>query len=139
NNGAGKSLFPLEPLNISDACFPENKVTDYKNISHTEASQEYCRLWKGISEQLKNLPTDSAKGFLDSLQGLLQKFAWCIPASTNDLAHVSLYEHLKTTAAFAIALYDFKESTNSNIQDIKANDDLLPLILSCWDISGIQR
>jgi len=139
-DGVGNSEFPMKPLDITDNCFPiKEKTNDYKGLSNEEASRPYHDLLQGFSDQLKSLPTDSVKGFLNSLIELLRKFTWCIPASTNDLAHISLYEHLKTTAAIALALYDYKQATSVSISDIRADSDKFPLLLSCWDISGIQK
>lgn len=140
NNGNDKSRFPLTPLDITKEGLPiEKNETDFSQQTNEEASQPYQNLWKDFNVQLKNLPTDSVKGFSESMLNLLKIYTWAIPASTNDLAHISLYEHLKTTAAIAIALYDFKEETNTSLNDIKTKPEVLPLILSCWDISGIQK
>lgn len=140
NNGKTPTIFPLVPLDLSDNVFKErNILTDLKNQSGVEASKNYNNLWKAFNDQLTNLPTDSVKGFSESLLFLMQKFTWCIPASTNDLAHISLFEHLKTTAAIALALFDYQQETGCSYNDLKSNDDVLPLLLSCWDISGIQK
>ncbi|MBS1736759.1 MAG: type III-A CRISPR-associated protein Cas10/Csm1 [Bacteroidetes bacterium] len=140
NDGDRQSRFSLTPLDITEKGLPiEGNETDFSKQTNEEASQPYQKLWNDFNAQLKNLPTDSVKGFSESMLNLLKKYTWAIPASTNDLAHISLYEHLKTTAAIAIALYDFKEEAKTSLSDIKAKPEILPLILSCWDISGIQK
>jgi CRISPR-associated protein Csm1 len=53
------------------------------------------------------------------------------------LPDVSLYDHLKTTAAFSICLFDYlKEKGKSDIK-IKSNEK--PFLLIGGDISGIQK
>ncbi len=62
-----------------------------------------------------------------------------------DMANVSLFDHLKTTAAFADCIYtyylenksDFK--WNNTDKRITLNDDKYPVILLGCDISGIQK
>lgn len=140
NNGKDISEFPLKPLNITSDSFPLiNSSTNYRDITNEEATEPYFKLWTEFSNQLEHLPTDSVKGFLESLLFLLKKYTWSIPASTNDLAHISLYEHLKTTAAIALSLYDYQQETQSDFPQIKKDNNCFPLLLSCWDISGIQK
>ncbi|MCO5232085.1 MAG: type III-A CRISPR-associated protein Cas10/Csm1 [Chitinophagales bacterium] len=134
------STFPLYALDTSRKVFEKETITkSLKEQTNIEASQSYKNLWDGFNEQLKTLPTDSTKGFLESILLLLQKYTFCIPASTNDLAHISLYEHLKTTAAIAVSLYDYMNEEHCSFNELKTDDDKLPLLLSCWDISGIQK
>lgn len=139
NEGNNESTFPLKPLNISRANFEKSNEVNLESRDNKTVSEDYGILWKEFEEQLKSLPLDSVKGFFESFLLLLQKYTWSIPASTNDLAHISLYEHLKTTAAIALALYDYKEETKCSFNDLKNDDHTLPIILSCWDISGIQK
>lgn len=139
NDGKEVATFPLSPLNISRKVFDKEEKDHLKSRDNAEISEDYHSLWQDFENQLKSLPTDSVKGFFESILLLLQKYTWCMPASTNDLAHISLYEHLKTTAAIALALYDFKEDSNCSFDDLKDNKEVLPLLLSCWDVSGIQK
>ncbi len=140
NNGNKITTFSLDTLNINKNVFEKgNELVNVKTQDNVEATQAYQNLWQAFNKQLEFLPTDSIKGFSDSLLFLLQKFTWCIPASTNDLAHISLYEHLKTTAAISLALYDYQQDSGCTYLDLKNNNEVLPLLLSCWDISGIQK
>ena len=43
--------------------------------------------------------------------GILEHFTWCIPSATNVFPDISLYDHLKTTAAIAACLNDVESST----------------------------
>lgn len=139
NEGKNTATFPLSPLNISRKVFDKVEKIRFESRDNAEISEDYNILWQDFEKQLKALPTDSVKGFFESFLLLLQKYTWCMPASTNDLAHISLYEHLKTTAAIALALYDFKEESKCSFEDLKDNKEIFPLLLSCWDVSGIQK
>jgi CRISPR-associated protein Csm1 len=58
-------------------------------------------------------------------------------------ACVSLFEHLKSTAAIALSLYDFYEDHNTELQLVNNRIAKLPdqdsLLMVCIDISGIQK
>jgi CRISPR-associated protein Csm1 len=142
NGGKYSFAFPLQILNIEkETCFP--KLVKEKNDGINE--QKYNELWKQFEKEFENLPTDSFNGFAESLLFLLKKYTWCIPSNTMDMANVSLYEHLKTTAAFADCLFlyklnnpqDFKWNETGKVLSI--NDNVCPVILLGGDISGIQK
>ncbi len=74
----------------------------------------YARLWQDFVKDLavleKSGPVDDALR-LTTLLALLRKYLWCVPAATPSpgeddrvLPDVSLYDHLKVTAAIAICL-----------------------------------
>lgn len=130
--------FPIAPVSLTDEIL-KSETIDLKALDNKTASSYYNRIWEEFIAQIKELPKDSTKGFLESFLQLLFKYTSNIPASTNDLAHISLYEHLKTTAAIASCLYDYQQDTGCSFNDIKNNEETLPLLLSCWDISGIQK
>lgn len=138
NDHKDNKTFPIAPVSLTNEILKSESI-DLKSLNNEEASSYYNRLWEEFITQIKDLPKDSTKGFLESFLQLLYKYTSNIPASTNDLAHISLYEHLKTTAAIASCLYDYQQDTGCLFNDIKNNEETLPLLLSCWDISGIQK
>jgi CRISPR-associated protein Csm1 len=75
---------------------------------------------------------------LETLHHLLYKYATTIPASTMHLADVSLYDHLRSTAAFAISLYDYLNEKNE-IKKFEIEPGENPFLLIGADISGIQN
>jgi len=119
------------------------KQEDVKNLQH-----EYASLWKDFSKDVEKLPTDSIDGFTETMFYLLKKYTWCIPSSTRDLPNVSLFEHLKTTAAIADSLYTFHNMNPGAFEWIedklgrhidRVQQEAYPLLLFCCDISGIQK
>ena len=140
NGGKGNKAFKLKALNI-DKVFPAEINKKEDGISEAE----YKDLWKGFTSELKELPTDSIYGFTESLLFLLKKYTWCIPSNTMDMADVSLFEHLKTTAALADSIYcyyqkhpdDFNWNEADKRLTLKA--DKHPVLMLGVDISGIQK
>jgi len=105
---------------------------------------EYNELWKKFSDEFKKLPIDTIDGFLDTLLFILRKYTWCIPSSTIDFPSVSLFDHLKSTAAIADCLYEFDKEKKSfkfdyGLGNLTYSEDIEPFILLCCDISGIQN
>lgn len=142
NGGAYQSAFILRALSLNeDTFFPKSIIERKDGLSQTS----YHRLWDQFLEEFAKLPTDSFDGFTESLLFLLKKYTWCIPSNTMDMSNVSLFDHLKTTAAFADCLYLFKdEHPNDVIWDgvrnrLSINEGTMPVILLGGDISGIQK
>lgn len=141
HDGKSKLGFPLAPMDISEKSFPKAINTKEDGVSQ----DNYKILWDKFIEEFDKLPADSIHGFTESLTYLLKKYTWCIPSNTMDMANVSLFDHLKTTASFAdcIAMYynehsdDFKwDNTNKRLS---LKNDKYPVVLLGCDISGIQK
>ncbi len=140
NDGSCSSAFSLNRLNIDKSrFFPKTIRTSSDGVSQ----EGYKVLWEQFCDEFQTLPTDSFIGFAESLTYLLKKYTWCIPSNTMDMANVSLYEHLKTTAAFADCFCVYREHDPSafrwNGTRISLSDDAKPVILLGGDISGIQN
>lgn len=136
--------FKLNPLSIEDKnhLFPGQVTSDQDGISQ----QQYRELWNAFVKEFVQLPTDSFNGFIDSLTFLLKKYTWCIPSNTTDMSDVSLFEHLKTTAAFGHCLYRYFHettpellSTDKSDEKLTIGNDVFPVLLVGGDISGIQK
>jgi CRISPR-associated protein Csm1 len=139
--GNGKHGFPLEPINITVKLFPKAIVSKDDGVSQ----EKYKVLWDKFIEEFEKLPTDSLTGFTESLIYLLKKYTWCIPSNTMDMANVSLFDHLKTTAAFADCIYSYYLENQSDFiwnnsdKKLTLKDGKYPVILLGCDISGIQK
>ena len=98
----------------------------------------YDKLWQDFEKDfiaLKGLKYDD---FMYSLDTLLERYWWCIPSATNSDADISLYQHAKTTAAFAASLYQYqKENGEENENALKKDEEKFRFIKG--DISGIQK
>lgn len=140
NEGKGKSAFGLRSLSIEeDGFFPNDVNSPQDGISQ----EKYAKLWGMFKDEFGKLPTDTFEGFAESLLNLLKKYTWCIPSNTTDMSNVSLFDHLKTTAAFADCLYLYKEEHNADFiyqnQRLTLKDGVQPVLLLGGDLSGIQK
>ena len=135
-----KSAFGLRPLSIEeDGFFPNDVNSPQDGISQ----EKYENLWMGFKKEFDKLPTDTFEGFAESLLNLLKKYTWCIPSNTIDMSNVSLFDHLKTTAAFADCLYMYKQEKPDDFiyqnQRLTLKDGVQPVLLLGGDLSGIQK
>ena len=141
NEGKGISAFGLHPLSIeaNSGTFPN----DIKNVQDGLSQEKYANLWCLFMEEFKKLPADTFDGFSESLLSLLKKYTWCIPSNTTDMSNVSLFDHLKTTAAFADCLYVYKEEHPDDFvyqdQRLSLKEGAKPVLLLGGDLSGIQK
>lgn len=140
NNGNFQYAFGLKPLSIDEKDFFPSNV---KEVADGNSQKKYAELWKSFKEEFDKLPTDSFDGFAESLMFLLKKYTWCIPSNTTDMANVSLFDHLKTTAAFADSLYVYKQEKPDDFvfadNHLTLKEGVKPVILLGGDLSGIQK
>jgi len=140
-----QTVFKLKPLSlIKEDIFP-NSYTNETKLS----TAHYREHWGAFIDEFKSLPSRSfdIRGFSTTLHYVLKKYTWCIPSFTqNNHPCISLFEHSKITAAIAQCIFDFysynqdkfhTHSTPSGLQ-IEIDDEIYPLLLVGFDLSGIQ-
>lgn len=120
---------PISDVELTKSFFPKSKF-------ETNGQIEYANLWRRFNEELRNIPKKDIKQLTDSILYLLEKYTVTIPSSTQHLPDVSLYEHSRSTAAYALCLYDYLKENNSTKCQIQANEE--PFLLIGGDLSGIQ-
>jgi CRISPR-associated protein Csm1 len=123
-SGTGKDvkwerpLLPLRPERL----FPEECAKD----ASTDRTTEYSRLWSEFLEVWRTNEVPDWWGYVNRCLGILEEFTWCIPSATwGVIPDISLYDHLKTTAAIA-----------GCIQAASSPKD--PFVLVVGDFGGIQ-
>ncbi|CAK0751796.1 CRISPR-associated protein Csm1 [Gammaproteobacteria bacterium] len=97
-----------------------------KDLNNDEARQEYQELWTQFVAGLNDIPErhqDSLPLWLDHFDSLYLTFTHAIPSATAtkkpgggfmDIpSDVSLYDHSKTTAALAVALWQYHNDRSS--------------------------
>jgi CRISPR-associated protein Csm1 len=114
--------YPLKQLS-PETLFPV-KREDYEPNRDEPAQAEYRALWEAFLEALKDIPPSHRKQWplwLDHFDTLWQSFTHAIPSATAFGAkpEVSLYDHSKATAAFAVALWRWHVA-QENLTDEKA-------------------
>lgn len=111
---------PAESLSINREAFPAKSFED---------SADYKNLWERFTGELKFVQSSNLRAFSETFLYLLHKYTSTIPSSTINFPDVSLFDHLKTTAAIAVSLYDWQKGE-------KAGDE--PFLMIGGDFCGIQ-
>jgi len=128
--------YPAQKFNTGETIFP--KPTD-----ELDNKPLYGKLWKQFENDFEKLPDRDTNSFIFSLYHLLKLYTWYIPASTMEYPDISLFEHLKTTGAFAYCIAAYLKE---NPEAVKSDNNYklviekghYPIQLVCGDISGIQ-
>jgi CRISPR-associated protein Csm1 len=113
---ANKALqwrYPLQALSPK-AIFPK-KREECKPAKDAPAQQEYAALWQQFLEAIEKIPASHRSNWplwLDHFDTAWLNFTHAIPSATAFGAkpEVSLYDHSKTTAALAVALWHWHEA-----------------------------
>lgn len=92
-----------------------------------DLTTEYSRLWEEFVKAWKRNCTLDSWAFVNRATSVLEKYTWCIPAATNVYPDISLFDHLKTTAAIAVCLACAEQGADR------------PFLLTAGDFGGIQR
>ncbi len=112
--------------------FITEKISDY------DLQKEYADWWNKFIKEFDMVNKEE----LETIIYLLKKYLWCVPSSSwRTRSDVSLYEHLRITAAISFCLYKFLKAKYPAIEDfkeiIKRDENRYLLILA--DITGIQK
>jgi CRISPR-associated protein Csm1 len=139
--------YPLRLLSPA-GIFPA-KAEQCETNDKAVAQKEYRTLWNQFVEALKEIPRSHRTNlalWLDHFESLWQCFTHAIPAATafNVKPEVSLYDHSKTTAALAVALWRYHHERSDSADEVRramkerADWNEPKLILIQGDFSGIQ-
>ncbi len=120
-----------QELNLIDSGFPVNKDTGNENTGDLLSRVQELANWDW-----------SSPGSEDTALFLLEKYLWSVPLQSKDdgsSSVISLYHHLKTTAAFASCIYSWQEETGKPLPE-KEKDfaEQRPFLVVMGDLSGIQ-
>lgn len=131
-----RSYFPLSPLRRDGMIFAKRENDNSKSLE-----EEYALLWETFIEETKKLPSTSFVNQVNTLLYVLHKYTWCIPSDTSNLSDISLFDHLKTTAAIAHILFRSEEvlgETPSSFDGL-CGENKNRFALFAGDFSGIQK
>lgn len=118
--------YPLQPLSAA-ALFP---VDSPQVGSKAQAQDEYRKLWDAFKHSLDTIPTSHRRQltlWLDHFDSLWLAYTQAIPAATAGAGrlikpNVSLYDHSRTTAALAVALW--RHHADSGHESAAVRDEL---------------
>lgn len=121
-----KYSYDLKVLSLN-----KNEIFPQQFQSDIDLSKQYSYLWDNFIKELKCFNVTNLKAYIRSLYYLLLKHTWCIPsAAYKSEPDISLFEHVKSTAAIAGCLYHHKKADEGNDKEF---------MLVGGDISGIQN
>jgi len=132
--------YELDPLDgDAENCFP-TRLEQLQPKEGEKLVQGYGALWDGFREELEGMEIEDREAFSVALLSLLEKYTWCIPSSTMHRPDISLFDHAKTTAAIAAALYGYHEDRGDLYHAVlSASDTTEKFRLLVGDLSGIQN
>lgn len=139
-------IFKKEGIDLQIMAAPDQAVKPeswHHMVSKSPLIPQYEQLCRGLLNDISSLgdkqPDLPLDILLNSLFTLLEKYTANVPSATN-LRHpdVSLFDHLRTTAAIAQALYIQQMSQESPDRGI-GNKKEMKWLLVCGDFSGIQK
>jgi len=129
--------YPLAPLS-AQTIFP----CPQKEIEKKQAEEEYRTLFELFTKQMSNLQhrQENVSLWAEHFDSLLMTFTSMIPAArVGDVIHdISLYDHSRTTAALAAAIYRFHAATGSLDEEHIKKADKEKFLLVSGDFYGIQ-
>jgi CRISPR-associated protein Csm1 len=110
--------------------------------SREAAKEEYHLLAEGFCRALGDLlhGPENVELWFEHFDSLLMAFASCVPAARggDSVPNVSLYDHSRTTAALAAAIYMYHRDQGTLTVDAVRNDQEQRLLLIMGDFYGIQ-
>lgn len=120
NEGVEVPIKNLPPVAVS-----EEKIWETRKV--TISGEDYRRLYGGFLEDIRKVGENkSGRELLDSLNYVLMKWTRFVPSAVYmSVPDIPLYDHLKTTAAIALAFLEGEKEK--------------PFLLIGGDVSGIQR
>lgn len=117
--------------------------------SRDRAKREYAALWAGFKKSLERIPCSHRSNWplwLDHFDSLWLAYTHAIPSATfNVKPEVSLYDHSRTTAALAVALWRWHAARNRTDEAAawalreRSDYDERKLLLVQGDFFGIQQ
>lgn len=128
--------YALEPLS-PDALFPQ--VREIAETSgNKEAQEQYRKLWDGFTKALEAIPPTHRHDlalWLDHFETLWGTYTYAIPSATagKTMPDVSLYDHSRTTAALAVALWRYHADQQHDENEVREQ------LRAQWDIKRDQQ
>ncbi|MEZ0322333.1 MAG: type III-A CRISPR-associated protein Cas10/Csm1 [Thermus sp.] len=111
----------------------------YPESTPNVREEVYGRLAERLERRLSALekaPSLSLEGLLMGLAAAFQEVLSLVPADTQSEADVSLYDHLRLTAAIAHALWLY-HGENPSVEDLRREGE--KFLLAVGDLGGIQN
>jgi len=132
--------YALQSINAKEITLGENSKIEPSN--NDDAINEYKKLYDAFVEEFNKIKPGN---LVEKIDSLLETYTTFIPAATafGTKPNVSLYDHLKSTSAFATALYKFhkEDIEKQNNIDINSKEEWekKKFLVIAGDFFGIQQ
>ncbi|SNZ10618.1 CRISPR-associated protein Cas10/Csm1, subtype III-A/MTUBE [Persephonella hydrogeniphila] len=148
--------YKLKPLSLDkDTIFPESmegffegkkvKLIDREGRTIEDKLGKYEELFNQFQSELQIIKNFQGRQAFNFIYYLLQKYLWCIPASTfdreklrNHYPDISLFDHSRVLSAVASVIYDYHTKTKEPL-DFSYLEKKDFFLLVEGNISGIQK
>ncbi len=138
NENNGKDYYSTNKLNVEESInFPSSE-------KGTFAKEEYAKIVNNLTDNLKGI--DYSSEYVNSLLEVMEANLSFVPSSTSaaEVPDISLYDHLKLTAAISSAIVKYLEDEESDYKSTlfkaeKAFYEKEAFLIASMDISGIQK
>ena len=127
----------IAPFDMERASLFPQEASKIRPPLGEDLGSEYNKIWDAFDSDLTRISPANFYYAVMSLLALLEKYAWCVPSSTSERPDISLYDHLKTTAAVASCIYKYHEKDGAKESILNREDE--KFILLGGDLSGIQN
>ena len=131
--------FHLAPLVADATIFP----SEFQSYAQGEVNTVLTKFGRDFRDLFASARDEGRWRSFDQLAthitNVVYKYTWSLPSNTQEpVPDVSLYDHLRTTAAIAACLYQYHTATNSLSEDAVMSANKPRFLLCAGDISGIQ-
>lgn len=138
---AEATAYPLTPLRLDRAAIYPGSNT------RADATPEYAALWDAFIAEASTIADETRfDACVVTLLALLEKYTWCVPsAAYGSTPDVSLFDHLRMTAAIAACLWKDRpaeDEVDALLADFghRSSASKAPrFALIAGDLSGVQH
>lgn len=119
---------------------PENIFPDGNNKLDPKVTAKHIRQFAQQMSMISNCEWTNFHALFTTILTTLEEHCWWIPANTmENLPDISLYDHLRTTAAIAACLYQYHRRAQDFSQPSITDNTAKKFLLLAGDLSGIQN
>ncbi len=125
SDSSGDSLFPAE-------------FDEYESQEMNKLIQSFgAHFSELVGKYTSNIEFSS---FVNHLSNLVHVHTWCVPSNTQEaIPDVSLFDHLKTTAAIAACLFQYHQQAGTLNERSISREASPRFLIMAGDMSGIQK
>lgn len=138
NDEGLKLRFHLQPLVADERIFPRDFIS-YNAGEVNSLLKQFGAEFRQVFSSTAGRQWTSFDRLAAHINNVIYKYTWSVPSNTQEaVPDISLFDHLRTTAAIAACLYQY-HSTTGTLDERSIVTSPQPRFLLCvGDISGIQ-